>query len=108
VKAAPWRSLYLRHACAVCFDAGDFCARDIRNGPAVFLLCGRCARSEPGRQKLVAGNLQVDVTSISGKALYTSRRDKFISSLHTEGLKSGEQGTRALLFQQLAGRKRRR
>lgn len=73
------------HACAVCFGEGDFCARESSNGHARFLLCAPCAKSGRGRERLVRENLKLDVTGLSGRALYTARGDKFCAAMHKEG-----------------------
>ena len=97
--ATPWRRLYLGHSCACCLDVGDFCARATSNSHARFLLCGQCARCEAGRALLVPDNLKLDVTGLSGKALYTARADRFCASMHAEGVKRAR--TALLLCQHL-------
>lgn len=52
-----------------------------------FLLCGPCARSEAGRARLVPLDLMLDLTGLSGKALYTARGDRFCAALHAESEK---------------------
>jgi hypothetical protein len=88
----PWRRLYLRHGCIACCAVGDFCARETSNSHARFLLCGPCARSDVGRQRLVPGNLKLDLTGLSGKPLYTRRADPFCAAMHAEGVKRRGRG----------------
>jgi hypothetical protein len=87
---APWRRLYFHHSCVQCRAIGDFCARDTSNSHARFLLCGPCARSEAGRARLTRHDLKLDITGLSGKALFTARADRFCASLHAEAKKRSD------------------
>lgn len=89
---SPWRRLYFRHGCIECCAIGDFCARESSNSHARFMFCGPCARSEAGRARLTKHNLKLDITGLSGKALFTARADKFCASLHVEAKKRSDRG----------------
>lgn len=91
-SAAPWRRLYFRHSCVECCAIGDFCARETSNSHARFLLCGPCARGEAGRARLTKHDLKLDITGLSGKALFTARGDRFCASLHVEAKKRNDRG----------------
>ncbi|KAG8467177.1 hypothetical protein KFE25_000493 [Diacronema lutheri] len=84
---SPWRRLYMTRACACCCALGDFCARACSNSHALFLLCGPCARSEAGRARLISRNLKLDLTGVSGKALFTASADRFCAAMHEDGAK---------------------
>lgn len=54
-ESSSWRALYLRHACAICLEVGDFCARSTSNSAPTFMLCGPCARGAALRAALIGG-----------------------------------------------------
>eukprot|EP00884_Botryococcus_braunii_P004063 jgi/Botrbrau1/13658/Bobra.0292s0008.2 len=72
-KHFPWRSLYWRHSCVSCGEAGQFVVRRCHDGCQLYLICRGCIGEPKARARLQAEFLYVDLFSIEGHRLLRKR-----------------------------------
>ena len=89
-----WRALFLSRCCPACLNVpGDFAVRRSSMEAPQCFLCSRCCKTERVVKKLQDMRATLDVTGLSGKALYTSRKgvpgSKFCSEVHMAAKQAG-------------------
>ena len=81
-SALKWRGLFLARSCRACFQRpGDFAVRLSGNASPCLLLCGACCKAPAVVHMLQARHLTLDVTGLSGRALYSQKADRFCSDV---------------------------
>jgi hypothetical protein len=106
-----WRTLFVARACRACFQAlGDFAVRSSPHASPCLLLCKPCCKAPPVVRMLQQRHLTLDVTGLSGRALYTAKGDKFCSDVSrlSEAALANASGARAERQRRGGGRGRRR
>ena len=78
-----WRQLFSSHSCRACGRKGEFFVRPKGGASAVrhrlkevkdpFLICSHCVSSPAVQRRLVKMDAQVDLVSITGKAMKGAR-----------------------------------
>ena len=72
-----------------CIDApGDFAVRRSRNDAPLCFLCSVCCKRDHVVGKLQRERATLDVTGLSGKALYTEKGSKFVSEVNAASNKA--------------------
>ena len=78
-----WRTLFVLKSCPGCIaKPGDFAVRTMSQGAPLCFLCAECCKADHIVQKLQRQKATLDVTGLSGKALYTRRGSKFANDVH--------------------------